>query len=905
METSTVIYGVVLLGLVGFLVGLVVYVKKQQGGPSSAVAREKPDRLKGKEEIVALPTEKLVDLETLHGDFLVTVSGDLVAMLEVNPVLMTSNSRPEALDGAFAGALETMPARTTLQFVQLPIPNQVDELTDRYARYGHYWRTEFIESQTDGTPQEEQQELQNRYYAANQIGATILQYGGQACYRASLIVLTAQGRAFGREISDKAVKEFSNLIQQVQGVFSNHGIQTDMLPPEISLHYLWYAYNADAGAQAVVDQAEERFATICMSGRTPPAELAALTATQLDMALSEPEKYVKRVIAPPLVEEGDAWVTFRQKSMLLYFITDYRLTLPRISRLLGPGGRYYNSLFVSYYLTMPSPDTIALQARKASTAKQAQQVIGQRLGTLPSYRQQEDVMAIEQARYGAETEKRLPRMLGLYIGVLVDSEKIYEEKADFEAVLQSAGLVFTPAKWTAMNIWRSMIPLGQRYHRFEDRNVFSENMASLNPVSSQTLFESEGDLLGFTAISSNHSMPVSVVRKRGSRIVPSDALVGAPGSGKSMTLKWWVTDWMVKRHRVMVIDPKLEFGPVVNTLGGSSVDAVGTTGFNLLRFDRFSVDPTSQLGNALTRMTFDDNLAAIEALYVAVKGGRASYISGQERNLLIRALQKAMRNKNMDPNDPTTWEPNGLFLRDVYQVLARELLHEAPDTINVMVNNLMQYGDPAGQYYKLYNTISDLDLSSDLVVITFGLSQFSADERVKSLAYHFALRIAAQHAIRNFIFSEEVTPTHIVIDEASQMLTSSALVSSVVRMLSLLPAYNISVHLAFQDMFALERADALGASEGSGSMNTLLGTIPAYWLFNQEPESAAKAVKILKLPAHEQGMIAGNLPGNCLVVFQTVGMRLPVSVKVPPTFLQLYKTDAEAMRRMLDAAIAR
>jgi hypothetical protein len=895
MQPSAILlYSISLTSLVGLLIGLFVYARRQT--PSDK--RERPGR---RESVAALPTEKLVDVSDLQGDFLLTPGGDLVALLEITPVLLTTTSRPEGFDRAFAGAIERMPPKTTLQFVQLPIPNQVDELTDRYARFAHTWRNAYAKSLRNGGEPDMKQQLQNRYFAANQIGATILDHGGQACYRASLVALTTPARPD----AEQAERTFQNTIRRVQGVFASFDIQTDLLPPEIALHYLWYAYNPDLGAQAVVDQAEDRFVQISIEGDAPPAEMAALTAQQLSQVLNEPREHVKRTLAPALVEEGDAWVAFRQKSMILYYVTDYKTSLPRIARLLGPGSRYHNRLFVSFYLTMPSPDAIALQARKASTAIQAKQAIGDRLGTLPSYRQQQDVLAIEETRYGAETEDQLPRLLGLYIGVLVDPDKLFDEKAEFESVLQSAGLDYTPAKWTALSVWRSMIPLGQRYHLFEDRNVFSANLADLNPISGQTMFDPEGELLGFTPISTDQAMPVAVVRKRGSQIVPSDALVGAPGSGKSMTLKWWVTDWLVRKHRVMVIDPKLEFGPMVRTLGGSSVDAVGTTGFNLLRFDQYPVDPSSTLGQTLTQMTFDDNLAAIEALYLAVKGGHNAFLTGQERNLLIRALQIAMRAKGMSPSDPTTWVPNGIFLRDVYQALARELVHEDPDTVGLIRNNLMQYGDPDGQYYQLYNTASELDLESDLVVITFGLSQFSADERLKSLAYHFALRIAAQHAVRSFIFSPEVTPHHIVIDEASQMLTSSALVGSVVRMLSLLPAYSISVHLAFQDMFALERADGLGAREGAGSMNTLLGTIPAYWLFGQEPESAARASEILKLSTQEQALITRRVPGSCLVVFPSVGIRLPLHVKVPPAFLNLFKTDAAAMRLMLDEALDR
>ena len=52
------------------------------------------------------------------------------------------------------------------------------------------------------------------------------------------------------------------------------------------------------------------------------------------------------------------------------------------------------------------------------------------------------------------------------------------------------------------------------------------------------------------------------------------------------------------------------------------------------------------------------------------------------------------------------WVPDGIFLSDVYHTLARELLHDDPDTVGLIVSNLMQYGDPEGQYYPLYSTPS-------------------------------------------------------------------------------------------------------------------------------------------------------------------------------------------------------
>jgi hypothetical protein len=155
--------------------------------------------------------------------------------------------------------------------------------------------------------------------------------------------------------------------------------------------------------------------------------------------------------------------------------------------------------------------------------------------------------------------------------------------------------------------------------------------------------------------------------------------------------------------------------------------------------------------------------------------------------------------------------------------------------VRLMAAVLEQYAAQDGQYYEQYNTPNDFSLDADLITATFGLAQLSSDETAKAISGHFAMRIGVNHAVRSFLMNKEPVPFHIVIDEASQLLTTPALVSSVVAMISLLSAYGISVHLAFQTMEAIQRADGLGAAENASSMNTLSGVIPAYWLFHQEP----------------------------------------------------------------------
>lgn len=107
-------------------------------------------------------------------------------------------------------------------------------------------------------------------------------------------------------------------------------------------------------------------------------------------------------------------------------------------------------------------------------------------------------------------------------------------------------------------------------------------------------------------------------------------------------------------------------------------------------------------------------------------------------------------------------------------------------------------------------------------------------------------------------------------------------------MLSLLSAYGISVHLAFQTMDAIRRADALGAAENASSMNTLSGTIPAYWLFHQEPQSAEAAVQMLELPKSTASRIVRAPIGQCILAFPKADLRIPLAIRAPEAFHPMF-----------------
>jgi len=871
----------------------------------SLVKTNKSDEPKN---IYLTPSEKIIDIEQIVNKHLyLTKKGDLVAILRVDPVTSTTDVSSDNFVRAFVNTIASLEAKTTIQFVQMPLPSQVSGLTDRYAGDAYAWRlsTELALKQGNN-PLAEMFDV--RFRTSADIGNVILQVGSQAPRRESYVVMTKMiGNVFNgsvREIKPEKVREFEVQIQKLSGIFASNGISIEMMEPQYSLQVLWYAYNPDCGAMMMLEQSMVRYADIIENGRARTDNATVLTQDQIDEAIADPIA-LKRHLAPPIMDIQDTSVRFQHRTMKLYYVVDYKTGIPSIKRLCGQSGQFSHRLFVSYYITAPSPDEIALATRKAGTAQEALVEVAARTGVKPSYKQVEQVAAIEDARYGSETERDIPRMIAMYIGLICPNDPNPDEDDihEFEATMRSAGMQFVPAQWLARDVWKTLIPLGQRHHIYEDRNVYSRDLATLNPVTSLSLFDPDGEFCGFMSSGEAALMPVCISRKRGEQFVPSDAIVGTPSSGKSFTLKFWMSDWASRSHRIFAVDPKMEFGPLTKTLGGKVLPLLGAKGFNLIHFDTIE-DTSSQISIHLSNLMFESNMAAIEALYCKAKGLENTTISGIERNLLTNALKKAMTTAGMDPKNPTTWAPNKIFLSDVYQVLIREMYMEEPETIKFMRHILEQYADPSGQYFSQYNTPNDFNFDNDIITAIFGLSQFSDNTTSRTLASHFALRIASQHAIRSFLTDKEPRPFHIIIDEASQMLTTASLVSSVVRMLSLLPAYGISVHLAFQDIRALINADnLLGNGSDVESTNTLMGTIPAYWMFHQEPRSADLATKVLNLSDKDGAMIANMPKGNCILAFPRANLRIPLRIIVSKDMEAMFNTDAHHMKRIVNQMI--
>jgi hypothetical protein len=857
-----------------------------------------------------------VEVEGVRDFALLTSEGDLVAMLEIHPFVVTTSVPAAAVGEMFGQAIRNMPDGETWQIVQIPGTQSIEAYTDRLARLAHSWAVLLMEvqdSDSEGTAHREH--LQRRLSLPATLGALLLEQSNTAdlALRRTFVVLTHPAIGLVRAPPEaqawrEALEAFSRRMLEATTTFKAAGLSVRQLPPAEMLEVIWHSYNPGAtGDGGVREQRQRRFAEILDEGEPHTPYTATLTEEEIARAVGESDRdpmALKRLLAPRSWEELDDRILVNDGiATTTYFVENFSYDLmPSLARILG---EYAGRLHVAMYVRAPQRAEVVEQARKGTVARQASEMVRGAYGQIQDYKAAQEINATEELRARAEMGMETPRYLGMYLtAVAWGPEELDKLRPRFESHLRNQGVRYVCARWQQEFAFRSAVPLGQRRHRFGDRNLTPDNFAALCPSTGATYFEPAGYLHAFLRPQDDAlapEAPLVLDRLRGGNAPgASEALIGSPRSGKSVTLKTLALTWLAHNHAVIVIDPKAEYGPLAQWAGGEVVPLVGGggAGFNLFHFER--LDGRDPRARDLAANTFADNLNALLTLYAFLKDSSRPFVSGPERSLLTRALRMAMEHKGMDAQDASTWEANRVFLADVYAVLAQELRQEDPGTVNIIASTLREHATEEGQFYAQYNTPRQVSLQSDLAVIQFGLSGIHVAGFERALAHHFALRIAATQAIRRFLTSSTPSPTHIILDEASQVLVDEYMVSTVVKMLSTLPAFGVTLHLAFQDANALVKADRFGQSGGNGaqSVNTLLGVLGTHWLFFQTPASAHEIGERLELSREEVGSLSRLKVGEAVLVLPDQ-QHLPVRVLVPPPWMPAFETDMVSMQRNL------
>ena len=658
----TSVVGVVFLGLVAYPM-----VKSRRSGGTI-----KP-RVEGSGGRLGA-TEDMVDVESVEDFALRVQGGDLVAMLEVHPLVVTTGMSPDAMGEMFAQVIHHMPDGETWQIVQIPGTQSIEAYTDRLARLGHAW-VAIVEEAQGGEAELSSDEgtFRCRLSLPATLGALILERAATAdlALRRTFIVLThparnigkgpsGEKRAAGQRVPGESLEAFRRRIFDATTAFETAGFSVRQASPHEMLEALWHAYNPGALSDGGVrEQRQRRFAEILDSGVPTTPYTATITDDEIERAVGEAAEdglALRRLLAPRSWEERDDQIVINDAiAASTYFVDNFSYDLmPSLSRILG---EYAGRLHVAMYVRAPERAEVVERARKATVARQASEMVRGAYGQIQNYKAAQEITATEDLRARAEMGLETPRFLGMYLMLFGrGSEELEKLVPRFESHLRNQGVRYVLARWQQEAAFRSALPLGQRRHRYSDRNLTPENFAALCPSAGATYFEPHGYHHAFLRPDGEAMAPEAPLvldRLRGGNAPgASEALIGSPRSGKSVTLKTLALTWLAHNHRVIVIDPKGEYRPLAEWAGGqvTTLSGAGGSGFNLFHFERLEAGEVRSAD--LAASTFSGNLDALLTLYAFLKDSRRPFVTGPERSLLTRALKSPWSGRACTPRIP-------------------------------------------------------------------------------------------------------------------------------------------------------------------------------------------------------------------------------------------------------------
>lgn len=896
-----VVLGLLLLALAGMMGYVFIAGRKAraeeadgrvQSGRGTRSARDKHQKRAAKPREIP-PSQELVSVEQVFPNGVFMVAGNRLAMaVSVHPLLNTVGAQPEMLAEQWIDWLRLLPEDTDLQIVNLPLPANLADLVDYWGELYRGWQ-EKVEEIGEDAPAGKQATFRadvcTDYLESFATTSATPQRGAFIVF--SRDVPPAGAHALPHHIEQLVldVSEWVNMARE-QGLH-----MTTLLGADV-VRLLWLAYYPPRYLM-VPHQISER-AISRMKGMAVE-EAFLLSEEEVQRALDDSD-YLRDLLAPDVFIEETDHVNLGGWRLYPYTMRDAK-RLPNIADLIGRQGEFGDRLIASMHLRIPPQADVADVIARAATAQDALLQLARKAGReRVNYGALAQRQGKEEAIMVAETQQDRLLLVHWTGGVLVaEGEEAPRLLRAFEGNLRVAGVHdYLPAYLIAAQGFQSLLP-GHRFSMTNTapRNAFAANMAPWTPVS-VTNYRDQGvpmsalDIPGETPVFPGKGRyPLLIHRGRGAPAGMSDAIVGAPGSGKSVFIKVSTARWLAQGHRVVIIDPKSEFIGFTREAAGTQLSVTAEHGFSPFLFPRFAKPPVQDVVD----MIVQDNIAALLALYELAKGQPAT---GPERNVLIKAFRGAMEMLQMT-KDVATWEGKDLTLHHVFQYLGQDLTHQYPEIVPLVMATLEQYASPRGEYYQRFNTPVTLDLSNDLTTLTLGMTGLQSDPVQRVMVTYFAIRAASLFSLQSFLGAEGEPPrTHIVVDEASNVMTTAAVVTAVVRMISLLPAFGISVHLAFQDFKALTNADALVSGQvgggGVASLNTITGTVPAYFLLQQPPRSAQMAAEALGLGQREIEAIVKQPKGWFQLVLPAKDLVLSAYNAVPQTVQPFIQSDRKA-----------
>lgn len=295
--------------------------------------------------------------------------------------------------------------------------------------------------------------------------------------------------------------------------------------------------------------------------------------------------------------------------------------------------------------------------------------------------------------------------------------------------MSSIGTAQSPST-RSMDALRSFLPMGKNHvDELTYRLMNSEGASYFFPFHENEMFSEEGNIKGRNSSTGN----VVIVDDK-EFLNRHEFVIGISGSGKStyifqkMMKKWFMG------HKIIVNDPKGEFGKIFKNLGGEWVkfELDGGTRINLFDLPSFDKnmleDDEIETGDNILYDKITQLLVNFKLMYPTMTDMQENVLAGVlEKVYETKGITKETDTSTLDYTDFPTMSTLNDYLVKLKQETPEKYAH-----LEEFHLSIEQY--TTGIYANLFNGFTNIDTNSDL--ITYDTKAFANNEKIQRLLYY-------------------------------------------------------------------------------------------------------------------------------------------------------------------------
>lgn len=499
----------------------------------------------------------------------------------------------------------------------------------------------------------------------------------------------------------------------------------------------------------------------------------------------EHDEYLLSALAPDYIQEHDSYVQLGSNYTRTLIVEDFQTVLSRES--IQQLSEINNNVSIVNFFDRTSNTEIRSEMAKA--IKQS------RLRSLDSNL---DEASKVEAEIQADDARRIIQELAagneqMYLGHLLihlnarSLEELDRLTQNVKSIVGPVGTAYDP-NLKAWDSFLSFLPLGKnKVHNLSYRLMNSEAVSYFFPFHENEMFDEEGLFVGINEKTKN-----VILVDQNKLFNKHKFYIGVTGVGKSTAVfNDVVKEWQngVKIH---VSDPKGEFGPVFEKMGGEWIkfDTTGNTRINMFDLPR---KRTSLIeGNTNENPIYDK----IPSLLIAFKL-MYSKMDETQYNIISELLEKTYASKGITSDSDFSALTNTDYPTFTdFNNQVEKLKEEDPDTYEFIREfHLSIKIYVSGIYSKIMNGYTNVNVNSDL--IAYDTLAFQNNEDIQRIIYYIIMNFMTNIAING-----DGTPLRFVFDEAHVIADPKIPVAmqQLYFMMKVLRSFNVGISPATQSI---------------------------------------------------------------------------------------------------------